>query len=69
MGGFWLDFVENAGFSLNSCHSSQNYYFKCILLQKSLKSCLGAGSLIIRCIGAKSNPFSNILISASVNTQ
>ena len=69
MGGFWLDFVENAGVSLNSCHSSQNNHFKCILLQKSLKSCLSAGSLIIRCIGTKSNPFSNILISASVNTQ
>ena len=69
MGESRLDFVENAGVSLNSCRSSQKYHFKRMLLQKSLKFYLSSGSLILRCRGAKSNPFSNILISASVNTQ
>ena len=68
LGGFWLDFAENAGVSLNYCRSSQKYHFNCMLLQKSLKSYLSSDSLILRCRGAKSNPFSNILISASVNT-
>ena len=67
LGGFQVDFVENAGVSLNSCVSSRKYHFKCILLQKSLKSCLSSGSLIFCCIGAKSSPFSNTSISASVN--
>ena len=69
LGGFCLDFAENAGVSLNYCRSSQKYHFNCMLLQKSLKSYLSSGSLILRCRGAKSNPFSNILISASVNTR
>ena len=68
LGGFWLDFIENAGVSLNSCCSSQKYHFKRRLLKKSLKSCLSSGLLIWSCIGAKSNLFSNILISVSVNT-
>ena len=69
LGGFCLDFAENAGVSLNYCRSSQKYHFNCMLLQKSLKSYLSSDSLILRCRGAKSNPFSNILIPASVNTR
>ena len=69
LGGFRLDFAENAGVTLNYCHSSKKYHFNRMLLQKSLKSYLSSGSLILRCRGAKSNPFSNILISASANTR
>ena len=66
LGGFRLDFAENARVSQNYCRS---YHFNRMLLQKSLKSYLSSGSLFLRCRGAKSNPFSNILTSASVNTR
>ena len=69
LGGFQLDFVENAGVSLNSYVSSRKYHFKRILLQNLLKSSLSSGSLIFRCIGPKSSPFSNTLISGIGNTR